>query len=69
MNVHQGSDGDWLLQPELSFLGDETLAATQEKESSSLVSSGLPSLTYPLAARNEGTATRGLSHIQAFCTL
>lgn len=56
MNVHQGSDGDWLLQPELSFLGDETLAATQEKESSSLVSSGLPSLTYPLAARNEDFA-------------
>lgn len=55
MNVHQGSDGDRVLQPELSCLGDETLAATPEKESGSLVSCGLHSLTYPLAARSEGT--------------
>lgn len=60
MNVHQGRDGDWSLQPELSCLGDEALAATQEKEGSSLVSSGLHSLTYPLAARSEGTG--GHSH-------
>uniref|UniRef100_A0A3B2W3J4 Potassium channel tetramerisation domain containing 20 n=1 Tax=Mus musculus TaxID=10090 RepID=A0A3B2W3J4_MOUSE len=58
MNVHQGSDGDWSLQPELSCLGDEALAATQEKEGSSLVSSGLHSVTYPLAARSEGCLGR-----------
>lgn len=63
MNVHQGSDGDRLLQPELSCLGDETLAATQEKENSSLVSSGLHVVTYPLATRSEGTAL-GLSRTQ-----
>ena len=62
MNVHQGSDGDRLLQPELSCLGDETLAATQEKESSSLVSSGLHIVTYPLATRSEGTAMGVFSH-------
>lgn len=66
MNVHQGSDGDRLLQPELSCLGDETLAATPEKESISVVSSGPHILTYPLATRNEGTAVGGggLSHTQ-----
>uniref|UniRef100_A0A8C9CSU7 Potassium channel tetramerisation domain containing 20 n=1 Tax=Peromyscus maniculatus bairdii TaxID=230844 RepID=A0A8C9CSU7_PERMB len=56
MNVHQGSDGDRLLQPELSCLGDETLAATSEKESISVVSSGPHILTYPLATRNEDFA-------------
>lgn len=65
MNVHQGSDGDWSLQPELSCLGDEALAATQEKEGSSLVSSGLHSVTYPLAARSEGT---GGILTQTWCT-
>lgn len=61
MSVLQGSDDDWLLQPELSYLGDETLAATQETASRSSGSSGLQSLTCPLAARSEGTATGGLS--------
>lgn len=56
MNVHRGSDGNRLLQPELSCLGDETVAATQEKEGSSLVSSGLHTLTYPLGTRNEDLA-------------
>ncbi|XP_052600406.1 BTB/POZ domain-containing protein KCTD20 isoform X1 [Peromyscus californicus insignis] len=56
MNVHQGSDGDRLLQPELSCLGDETLAATPEKASISLVSSELHILTYPLATRKEDFA-------------
>lgn len=56
MNVHQGSDGDRVLQPELSCLGDETLAATPEKESGSLVSCARHSLTYPLAARSEDRA-------------
>lgn len=67
MSVRQGSDDDWLLQPELSCLGDETLAATQEKASSSSVSSGLHSLTCPLAARSEGTATWGALTQNAGC--
>uniref|UniRef100_A0A8C8UEF3 Potassium channel tetramerisation domain containing 20 n=1 Tax=Peromyscus maniculatus bairdii TaxID=230844 RepID=A0A8C8UEF3_PERMB len=62
MNVHQGSDGDRLLQPELSCLGDETLAATSEKESISVVSSGPHILTYPLATRNEGALLHELSN-------
>lgn len=62
MNVHQGSDADRLLQPEQSCLGDETLAATREKESRSLVSSGLHVLTFPLATRSEGTAMGIFSH-------
>lgn len=57
MNALRCSDDDWLSQPpELSCLGDEILAATQERESRSLVSSAAHSLTYPLAARSEDLA-------------
>ncbi|KAM5327478.1 BTB/POZ domain-containing protein KCTD20 isoform 1-T2 [Glossophaga mutica] len=53
MNVHRGSESDWLLRQEASCLMDETSAAAQEKETNSLTSSGLQNLTYPLSPRND----------------
>lgn len=66
MSVHQGSDGDRVLQPELSCLGDETLAATQEKERKQQ-QLGVPWTSYshsPLATRSEGTAMGNDTHTQ-----
>lgn len=58
MKGHRGSESDRLLRQEASCLIDETPAAAQEKETNSLVSSGLQNLTYPLGPRNDGTVIR-----------
>uniref|UniRef100_A0A5F9DE01 BTBD10/KCTD20 BTB/POZ domain-containing protein n=1 Tax=Oryctolagus cuniculus TaxID=9986 RepID=A0A5F9DE01_RABIT len=54
MNVQRSGDSDRSLRQEASCLADDTSAAAQEKETSSLASPGLHSLPYPLGPRNEG---------------
>nr|XP_051711689.1 BTB/POZ domain-containing protein KCTD20 isoform X3 [Oryctolagus cuniculus] len=53
MNVQRSGDSDRSLRQEASCLADDTSAAAQEKETSSLASPGLHSLPYPLGPRNE----------------
>lgn len=68
MNVHRGSDCDRLLLQEASCLMDETSAAAQEKETSSLTPSGLQNLAYPLTPRSDGMETRYWLHVEGFLT-
>lgn len=58
MNIHRGSESDRLLQQDANCLMDETSAAAQEKETNSLISSGLQNLIYPLGPRNDGMVIR-----------
>ena len=68
MNVHRGSESDRLSRQEASCLMDETSAAAQEKETHSLASSGLQTLSDPLGPRSDGTVTGSSLSLEGFLT-